>query len=413
MKQKNLRVIPVLLIIGIMILAGCSVPQQLEKKDVIDKQTKGVPEQQASIESLQYALGTNTYVVAIAGGAQHSLAIDSLGRLWATGDNTRGQLGLGSISQVNEWTLVPDMNNVTAISCGFFHSLILRDRLAQGGTYGEVWATGYNDSGQLGFGDNNNRNVFEYTHACYASAIAAGGYHSLLISGGTVWATGRNAQGQLGFNNGTNLNGFNMVPNLYGVTAIAAGGFHSLYLKGGKVWATGYNWEGELGMGSVAVKNYYNWTEVPDMNNVSAIACGDSHSIILRDRTGQGGTYGEVWGAGDNTYGQAGLWDNSRGVCHNSFENTGACFCSAIAAGGHNSLVLSSGTVWASGIDWYGLGRGNLFGFYYTGTYNCSAIAVGGDHSLALSNGSVLATGKDTKGQLGLGNKKKDPGFTQ
>jgi len=84
--------------------------------------------------------------------------------------------------------------NAIKIAAGYYHSLAIKND-------GTLWATGYNEYGQLGTGDNNNRNVFVQVLSG-VSFIAAGGLHSLALKNdGTLWATGENESGQLGTGN--------------------------------------------------------------------------------------------------------------------------------------------------------------------------------------------------------------------
>jgi alpha-tubulin suppressor-like RCC1 family protein len=404
MKKKIISfIMTIFLIVIISLLAGCSVPQQSEKKDASDKQRTGGTEQQASIENLQYALGPNTYIVAVAGGGLHSLALDSHGRVWVTGSNMYGEIGLGTRLGINEW-INTGLDNVTAIACGRNFSLVLRNMTAQGGKFGEVWVAGENRYGQLGTGDNTDRNTWTWTPACYATDISAGEYHSLLISGGTVWATGRNEFGQLGFGDTIDRNGFTFT-GATNVKSIAAGARHSLILtNNGTVWATGDNRAGQLGIGK-DITEHHGFIQTPGINSVSVIAAGSYHSLALRDRTGQGGTFGEVWVTGDNSSGQLGTGDTKDRY---NWEYTGACYCSAVAAGLGHSTVMSSGTIWATGNNYNGqLGFGDTNQrnrFYPTGACNCSSIADGYWHSIVISSGTVWTTGLNTYGQLGQNN---------
>src|SRR5215831_4543589 len=81
---------------------------------------------------------------------------------------------------------------VTRISAGGYHSLFLdRD--------GSLWAMGAETFGQLGNGTINNMNVPEQIVASNVTAIAAGGWHSLFLkSDGSLWAMGIDFFGQLG-----------------------------------------------------------------------------------------------------------------------------------------------------------------------------------------------------------------------
>ena len=81
------------------------------------------------------------------------------------------------------------------------------------------------------------------------SSIAAGGRHSLGISGGKLYAWGQNNYGQLG--DGTKND--RHVPTQIGTsdwTNITAGAYHSLGISGGKLYAWDYNGGGQLGDGT-------------------------------------------------------------------------------------------------------------------------------------------------------------------
>src|SRR5919202_2518513 len=86
-------------------------------------------------------------MVAVAAGGGHSLALRSDGTVWAWGANNDGQLGRGTVtaSPSKNPTQVTGLINVTAIAAGDNHSLALRSD-------GTVWAWGDNSSGQLGLG---------------------------------------------------------------------------------------------------------------------------------------------------------------------------------------------------------------------------------------------------------------------
>jgi alpha-tubulin suppressor-like RCC1 family protein len=74
------------------------------------------------------------------------------GTLWATGDNSNGQLGLGTVDSVLTPTLVSSISDVASVSAGGYswtsfngYSMIVKKD-------GSLWATGYNSDCQLGTG---------------------------------------------------------------------------------------------------------------------------------------------------------------------------------------------------------------------------------------------------------------------
>ena len=114
----------------------------------------------------------------------------------------------------------------------------------------DVWAWGYNTSGQLGDGTTTNQtNPVQVNNSSWETSVSGGGLFSLALkSDGTVWSWGYNVSGQLG--DGTTINRSNpvQVSGLDGVIAISAGTLHSLALKSdGTVWSWGYNGAGRFG----------------------------------------------------------------------------------------------------------------------------------------------------------------------
>jgi len=105
----------------------------------------------------------NETVVKICGGVFHTLMLTASNGLFATGDNTYGQLGAGKTSSVLPNTLEAvrvEQNNtlkgktVVDIACGEYHSLVLTSD-------GKIYSWGYNANGQVG--DNTVVNKLEPT----------------------------------------------------------------------------------------------------------------------------------------------------------------------------------------------------------------------------------------------------------
>lgn len=105
--------------------------------DGTDNNNKGVPVQIAGLSGY----------VDIAAGLEHSLGLKSDGTMWAWGDNAYGELGNGNVTNVqNTPVQVLGLTRAVSIAAGSNFSLALTDD-------GSVWAWGYNNSGQLGKGD--------------------------------------------------------------------------------------------------------------------------------------------------------------------------------------------------------------------------------------------------------------------
>jgi alpha-tubulin suppressor-like RCC1 family protein len=188
---------------------------------------------------------SSTSISAVAAGEGHSLFIKSDGSLWGMGDNTSGQLGIGSMPETNIQVEIVS-SGVTAVAAGYSHSLFIKSD-------GSLWAMGSNAYDQLG--DNETTRTSDTPEQVAfngVTAISAGEAHSLFIkSDGSLWGMGDNDFGQLGVSTGPFREA--RVPVLIvssGVTAVAAGGNHSLFIKSdGSLWAMGVNAWGQLGTG--------------------------------------------------------------------------------------------------------------------------------------------------------------------
>lgn len=67
-----------------------------------------------------------TSIDAVGAGGAHSLALTHDGRLMAWGWNYYGQLGLGSTADQHSPVVVPSLTNVSAISAGYLHTVVVR-----------------------------------------------------------------------------------------------------------------------------------------------------------------------------------------------------------------------------------------------------------------------------------------------
>ncbi len=249
-----------------------------------------------------YATGTNTFgqlgtgnttnlttpqavtisgqtIVDLAAGAEHSLFLTADRELWVTGKNSTGQLGDGTL--VAKSTPIKIATNVVGVAGGFFHSAFLKSD-------GTLWTVGGNDSGQLGDGTTADRST-PMQIAADVVDLAAGTRQTFFIkSDGTLWGTGDM--------NGSGVPVSTPVQIATGVKTVAAGAYHSLFVKtDGTLWVLGYNIFGQLGTGNTTDA----LTPVQIATGVKTVASGYYHSLLVR-------TDGTLWGMGYNTAGQLG-----------------------------------------------------------------------------------------------------------
>ncbi len=299
---------------------------------------------------------------AVAGGGSFTLAIGSDGNLYAWGDNTYGQLGIGNTTNPNnspvEVTLPSGVTSWTAVAAGHFHSLAI-------GNDGNLYAWGDNSYGECGTGNTiinpwtTPQKVILPSGVTSWTAAAAGERHSLAIgSDGNLYAWGWNSDGQLGIGNTTNPNNSPVEVTLpSGVTswtAVSAGYLHSLAIgSDGNLYAWGYNHGGELGNGNTTTP-YTTPQKVTLPSGVTSwtgAAAGYVHNLAI-------GSDGNLYAWGDNYYGELGNGNNTTpdSTLQKVTLPVGVTRWNAAAAGYQHSLAIGNdGNLYSWG--WNGAGE--------------------------------------------------------
>lgn len=212
---------------------------------------------------------------------------------------------------------------------------------------------------------------------------------------------------------------------------VSAGGSHTLAIKNGIIWVWGDNQYGQLGLGfypiafpptQIVFNDEYSGQPLDPQPQVIAVAAGWRHSLALT-------ADGKIWGWGDNTHGQVGLFfstpdpnDPNNSYLPSSIVSP-VCITSsfglkfiAIAAGKNHSLAIDErGQIWSWG--WNINGQCGLENDLPQLAYNsprevvnlngkkCIAISAGESHSIAInSDGTVWAWGANNYGQLSQSN---------
>lgn len=238
-----------------------------------------------------------------------TLAIREDGTLWAWGDNSFGQLGIGSYNNASAPVQVGTSANWVFVSAGGAFTMALQQD-------GSLWSWGNNNYGQLGNGSLTTSRAFpaRVDNSTNWIAVSAGGNHIVALrNDGTLWAWGANSYGQLGL--GLNILSTNrpaIVESNMSWRAISAGGVHTIALRDdGTLWAWGANSRGQLGIGTLVDTNRpamimtiwpFGSAPVPIGTNYEwrAIAAGLEHSLAVTDD-------GTFWAWGNGADGRLGI----------------------------------------------------------------------------------------------------------
>ncbi len=210
----------------------------------------------------------NETAAKIVGGAYHYVALKGNGTVWSWGYNKNGELGVGDntnktkptqaiaeVEQSDGSKVDQKIEDAIDIAAGANHTLILRKD-------GTVWATGYNNKGQLGDGTTKTTNKFHKVKGPNGEGylqnivqIAAENNTShVLTADGSVYSFGYNYYGQFGNNTRTDENANPYPVKMQKVTNIVqmTGGENHLIMldADGSIWTTGLNSNGQLGKGT-------------------------------------------------------------------------------------------------------------------------------------------------------------------
>jgi alpha-tubulin suppressor-like RCC1 family protein len=167
-------------------------------------------------------------VVAVAAGNLHSFALGRDGTAMACGYNDYGQLGLGDTDDRDTFTVVAGLRGVVDIDTGQNHTIAVT---AEGGLY--TWGTGR----QIGHGGDDPTQRLVPTKVTGGGIeevvvvqVAAGGYHSMAkTASGELYAWGVGIRGQLGHGGKDSLAVPRVVDGIEGgAMGMAGGRFHSL-----------------------------------------------------------------------------------------------------------------------------------------------------------------------------------------
>jgi alpha-tubulin suppressor-like RCC1 family protein len=333
--------------------------------------------------------GSRLITVAYLGNMSLILPRTIAGSMYAVGNNSLYQLGLGDVTNRTSYTQLS--SNWTYAALGQLCTFILSGN--------KLYAVGNNGSGQLGLGDFFSK--FSVTPLTGNwSKIFTRYFHSFALSGNRLYATGDNSLGQLGLGNTTTVASFTPLTGSW--NHVSVGESHTFTMSGNRLYAAGYNANGQLGLGNT-ITTRTSLTALTGSWNY--VACGYDHTLALSGN--------RLYATGSNTDGQLGVGDSTRRTTFTLVSGN----WDYMAAGYNHSFALSGSKLYATGDNSSGqLGLGDIFNrtSFTQVPGDWSWVDCGWSYTLAVSsNGKLFATGENSSGQLGLGDTSDRLVFTQ
>lgn len=334
-------------------------------------------------------------------GGQAGSGVTTGGSAGLGGSSSGGQKAMpaGAAGEGGQSTPDPQPELGLSLSAGQVHACLAKAGL--------VYCWGDNRDGQLGGGDTLEHPAPVLVKgAANIVQVAAGERHTCVLDAeGAVSCFGSNLQGQLGQATNVGSASSPLLVTLPGPAAyLDVSYLHSCaILTSGKLYCWGENVETQLGQGDAPDENQSTPVSVTDFSDFVSVACGQGHTLALRES-------GELYGWGRNTTGQIGLGDGMPNRIRVPTLITGATPLASLDAGQDSACGLAkdgSAWCWGSGIEQH-LGTFSedtvLTPRAVAGVPTLTSISLDTFHTCALDEQARLwCFGRAIEGQLGLG----------
>lgn len=287
---------------------------------------------------------------------QHTVLIKHDRTIWGAGNNETGALLTNTNSTTMNNTLFiqsPIATNVKQIACGYGKTFAVM-------TDGRVYVSGFNETGEIGLNvaDRTYHRLFNEVTSLGNNVrqVACGYYFTIALKeDGTLWGAGSNTYRTIGTLTSEVYRSFVQLPDIDNVKQIACGYQLIVALKNdGTVWVRGNCQTGQAGLGTASANNgtFSYFVQIPNMNEVSEIVCSGYGTVFMLKHNG------ELWTTGSNSYGMAGLGNTSAAYVPTKVpvDNVKQVACGEY----HTLLMTKDGNVYSAGYNNnYQLGIGN------------------------------------------------------
>jgi alpha-tubulin suppressor-like RCC1 family protein len=343
-------------------------------------------------------------VVALAARSDHSCAIDGAGHLWCWGgDNTHGQLGLGSLARVIRPAFVPFAGRWRAVAAGLDHTCGVD-------TTGALWCWGSNDRSKLGVAGGDQSAPFRGGTDSDWQAVATSSRATYGIkTDGSLWAWGDNASGQLGVGDRTQRS----TPTRVGTASwqrVSSRGLHACGIQAdGSLWCWGDNAAGQLGTGGFGLPGGLGAADEPVRISAERwlhVAAGGS-SLGSSGYTCGVREAGTLWCWGDGANGKLGTGGGDVLTPTQVGSDGDPPWPFVHTSSDHTCGLTTDGALWCWGEGNQGqLGVGGVFGDASrprrVGSLDAwTTVQAGSTHTCAIRAGELWCWGDDGQGQLG------------
>ena len=347
--------------------------------------------------------------------SEYTALLTKNGKVFAAGDNREYLIGDGSSSSYDRlvWTELTNLSNIVKLEFAteFGQGMALD-------ASGKLFVVGENSAGQLGIGTTSDQRIWVESASDVEDFYPFyNDFTYIKKKDGTVWGAGKNVttsgggHSQLGQGSDatSNYSTWVQIPELTGLDSIVYHFYSSAVsynyfakMKDGSVKALGYNENGQFNTGNSNPVSVWTDTGMTDVKDLQISLRGTVVVALKND--------GTLWGNGTNT----GIFNNGTAVAETSWTQIESGVSRFMLMGYGNILYIekTDGTIHAIGDNTNGqLGNGlvtsiDTRSFYNTGLSDIKEFysnTYGSSVYFLTNDGRLIVAGSNSNGSIGAG----------